>query len=330
MDYRYRLIKDMQESETTKVIILNGWNYGHLFQPSDKAHFVDVQALPKLTQAEWAKFKQVTQSTVTGTRVTKEEVSFVTINNSLSSVDIWQKTTDEVIDDASKMQVMWVGSNHRYELPIGNCTYKVKLKGDLENVYRNLSFYFNSAKNMMPNWKEGDVIKFGIVILPDGHSLRGLLPELLEDLRSVALFESREFLKVPHFQIERGSGDLFMDYLKKNPSIFDELLEGWKERTPFDKWRANGMPKGSNRIKKPNIPFFFWDDSDKEMKDAKIHYDAEQNCVKINVKDFYDRISKRFPLFGHHSSWSGITNNDVAKELIEYMKFKFGIKPNEE
>jgi hypothetical protein len=330
IDYRYRLIKDIQESETTKVIILNGWNYGHLFQLSDKAHFVDVQALPKLTQAEWAKFKQVTQSTATGVRVTKEDVSFVMISNYFDHADVYQKTTDEVIDNASKMQVMWVGSNHRYELPIGNCTYKVKLKGDLENVYRNLSFYFNSAKNMIPNWKEGDVIKFGIAILPDGHPLRGLLPELLEDLRLEALFATREFLKVPHFQIERGSGDLFMDYLKKNPLIFDELLEGWKERTPFDKWRANGMPKGSNRIKKPNIPFFFWDDSDKEMKDAKILYEAEQNCVKINVKDFYDRISKRFPLFGHHSSWSGITNNDVAKELIEYMKFKFGIKPNEE
>jgi hypothetical protein len=226
---------------------------------------------------------------------------------------------------------MWVGSNHRYEFPIGDyCTYRLKIKGDLEILYSNLAFYFNSARNMIPNWKEGDVIKFGIVVLPDGHPLRKLIPDLIGSLRLAALFEVQEFLKVPRFQVERSSEDLFMGHLKKNPMIFDKLLAGWEERLPFDKWRSNGMPKGTDRIRKPNIPFFLWGDSDQEIKEAKILYDKAENCVKIKIKDFYDQISKRFSLFGYHSSWIGITNNDVAKELIEYMKFKLGIKPNEE
>jgi hypothetical protein len=330
MDYRYRLIKDMQKSEATKIIILNGWNYNHLFQPSDKDLLVDVQALPKLTQTEWAEFKQDAQSTATGVRVTKEDVSFVMISNYLDHADVYHKTTDEVINTASKMPVMWVGSNHRYELPLGNCIYKLKIKGDLKTIHQSLSFYFNSAKNMIPNWKKGDIILFGIAVLPEGHQLRSLLPELVEDLRSVALFKVREFLKVPHFQVEQSSEDLFIEHLIKNPLLFDKLLEGWKKRAPFDRWRESGIPKGERRINKPRIPFFLWDDSDTEIKEAKILYDAEHNCVKINMNEFYTWIYSKCPLFDFHFSWSGISNKDTAKEMIEYMKFKFGIKSNEE
>jgi hypothetical protein len=330
MDYRYRLIKDMQKAETKKIIILDGWHYEYLFQISDKSLFVDVQALPKLTQAEWAEFKQDSQSTATGLRVTKEEVSFVTISDNNDYANLQQKTTDEVIDAASNMQVVWVGSNHRYELPLGDCVYKLKIKGDLETIHRNLAFYFNSAKNMIPNWKKGDTIRFGIAVLPEGHQLRNLLPEIVEDLRSVALFEVREFLKVPHFQVEQSSGDLFIKYLVENPLLFDKLLEGWGERGPFDRWRASGMPKGEGRIDKPRIPFFLWNDSDTEVKEARLLYDAEQNCVKISMRDFYDWLSSKCPLFDYHFSWSGISNKGIAEEMIEYMKFKLGVKSNEE
>jgi hypothetical protein len=329
MDYRYRLIKDMQRAETRRIIILDGWNYGNLFQISDKALFVNVQALPKLTQAEWAEFKRV-QSTATGVRVTKEEVSFLIISSNYDCVDLHQKTEAEVMDYVSKMPVMWVGSNRRYEFPFGDRICKLKLKGECETLYRNLEFYFSSAKNMIPNWKEGEVIRFGIAVLPEGHQLRGMLPELTEKLRSAALFEVQEFLKVPHFQVERIYGDTFIECLKNNPLVFDKLLEGWDGKEPFDKWRASGMPKGEKRIKKFCIPFFLWDDSDIEMKDARLLYDEERNCIKVNARDFYDYVSKNFPLFGHNSSWCGITNESVAKELIEYMEFKLGIAPDEE
>jgi hypothetical protein len=329
MDYRYRLIKDMQKSEAKKIIILNGGRYDHLFQSSDKSLFVDVQALLKLTPAEWAEFKQVTQSTATGVRVTKEEVSFLSMTDASDYARLQQISTDKILDIASKMQIMWVGSNHRYEFPFGSVTYKLKVKGDCETIYRSLAFYFNSAKAMIPNWKKEDTIQFGVVVLPEGHELRGLLPELIEDLRSAALFEIREFLKVSHFQVEQSYGDLFLDYLKKNPLLFDKLLEGYCEKVSFDKWRANGMPKGEGRIKKPYIPFFLWDGSDIEMKDARVLYEGAQNCVKVNIGDFYDYVSKKYPLFKCHYLYSGISN-DVAGDLIEYMKFKLGIKPNED
>jgi hypothetical protein len=327
--YRYRLIKDMRKAETKNIIILDGSYYEHLFQISDRAFFIDVQALPKLTQAERSEFKRDVQSAATGIRAAKGEVSFLTLNDSCTFTELGQKTADEVIDIASKMRVMWVGSNRRYEFPFGNNVYKLKLKTDCKTVFQNLAFYFNFAKSMIPNWQKGDTVRFGIAILPEGHRLRSLLPELVDELRPVALFEACEFLKVSRFQVKRDAGDLFIEYLEKNPPVFDKLLEGWKGREPFDKWRASGMLKGEDRINKPRIPFFLWDDSDTEVKEARLLYDTERNCVKIDIKDFYDQVSKKCPLFDCRFSWSGISNKDMAKEMIEYMKFKFGVKSNE-
>jgi hypothetical protein len=324
-DFKYRLIKDIQKSETKRVIILNGWHYGNLFQNSDKSLFVDIRALPKLTQSEWAEFNRINQNTATGFRATKEEVSFVTINNRCEYAVLQRKTGDEVMDIASRMPVRWVGSNHRYDFPFGDKTYKLKTKRDREALHQYLAFYFNSAKDMIPNWKKEDIIPFGIAVLPDGHRLRILLPELIDELRSAVLREVRDFLKVSRFQVEEYSGDLFIEYLKENPLVFDKLLEGWEERASFDKWRANGMPRGKKRINKPSIPFFLWDDSDTEIKEARILYDLETNCVKVRVRDFYAWVSKNNPIFGYHFSWSGIDNTSVAKELIEYMKFKLGL-----
>jgi hypothetical protein len=121
---------------------------------------------------------------------------------------------------------------------------------------------------------------------------------------------------------------LFLGYLKKNPAVFDKLLEGWDGRDAFDKWRLNGMPRGDGRIRKPRIPFFLWDDSDTEIKDAELLYLAEKNCIQVSIQDFYNRVSKHYPLFEHY--WYGINRDSVAKDMIDYMKFKLGIKPNEE
>jgi hypothetical protein len=73
-----------------------------------------------------------------------------------------------------------------------------------------------------------------------------------------------------------------------------------------------------------------WNDSDTEVKEARLLYEAEQNCVKINIRDFYSWLSLKCPLFDYHFSWNGISNRDIAKEMIEYMKFKLGVQSNEE
>jgi hypothetical protein len=329
-DCRCRLIKDMRKSETKSAVIFDGRRYEHLFQPSDEALFVDVQALPKLTQAEQAGFNLAAQNTADKPRVTKEKVSFVTIQDYSSRADFQQKTTDDVMDIASRMHVMWVGSNHRYELPFGDHIYKLKLKGDCEILYRKLEFYLNSVKNRTPNWKGNGASLFGIVVLPEGHQLRSLLPELVESLRLAALFEIQEFLKAPRFRVEQRLGDVFIGRLKKNPLLFDKLLEGYPEKASFDTWRASGMPKGETLINKPRIPFFLWDDSDAEMKEARILYEKERNCVRVDVKNFYHYVSKKHPLFERCLLYGGMCETDVVKELVEYMKFKLGLKPNEE
>jgi hypothetical protein len=329
-DYRYRLIKDMQRSGIKKAIILSGRSYEYLFRPSDESLFVDVQSLPKLTQAEQVEFKQATKSTATGVRVTKEEVSFVTISNNYGYPILHQKTADEVIDAGSKMRVMWIGSNRRYEFPFGDCVYKLKQKEDLKTIYRSLTFYFNWAKNMIPNWKEETIVRFGIAVLPEGHQLRSLFPELMGELRSAALFEVNEFLKTPRFFVRQIQRDLFIEYLRKNPLILNKLLEGWSERSPFDKWLAEGMPKGEDSTKKPYIPFSAWNDSDVEMKEARILYNAEQNCTILRIENFYNYVSTKYPLLRYSFSWGGVERDDVAVELIEYFKFKFDIKSNEE
>jgi hypothetical protein len=328
MDCRRRLIKDVQKSEIKKAIILDGGHYETLFQTSDKALFVDVQALPELTQAERAEFKGGAQSAAAGVRAAKGYISFVTISDHSDYANLQQKTTDEAMDIASNMPVMWAGSNYRYELPLGDRVYKLKLKGACEALRWNLEFYFNSVKNMIPNWKAGSVIRFGIAVLPEGHQLRSLLPELIERLRSAALFEVGEFLRTPRFQVGR-SGDTFIECLKRNPLVFDKLLEGWNGKEPFDKWRASGMPKGEWPIVKPRIPFFLWGDSDAEIKEARILYEAERNCVKVDVSAFYDMISIKHPLFGRFSLRGGLSDSGVAEELMEYMKFKLGVKSNE-
>jgi hypothetical protein len=71
-----------------------------------------------------------------------------------------------------------------------------------------------------------------------------------------------------------------------------------------------------------------WDYSDVEMKEAKTLYDAGENCFKVSIEDFYHWLSTNYPLFRYNITWSGISNNDVAEELIEYMKFKLGIDPS--
>jgi hypothetical protein len=329
-DCRYRLINDMRKSEVNNVIILDAGYPGRLFSPSDKAIFVDVQALPKLTQAEWSEFKKTSQNTATGARVTKEEVSLVTIDNIHKYAVLKQVTANSVPDIASEMRVMWTGSNHRYEFPFGGRVYKLKLKGDCEALHNCLEFYLNSAKDTFPDYKPGKTVRFGIAVLPEGHKLRGSLQELPDGLRSAALFEIREFLKIPRFQVRQNSWDVFIERLKRNPLVFDKLLEGWGERAPFDKWRAAGMPKGAGRINKPLIPFYLWDDSDTEMKDARILYEAEQNCAKVNLEDFYEWASTKCPLFGYRYSRGGVSDEIMAEELIEYMKFKFGIKSKAE
>jgi hypothetical protein len=328
-DCRYRLINAMRKSEVNNVIILDAGYPGRLFQPSDKALFIDVQALPKLTQSEWDYFKNSPQVPAAGARVTKEEVSLVTIDNIYKYAVLKQVTANTVPDIASKMRVMWVGSNHRYEFPLGDRVYKLKVKGDCGSLYKITEFYLNPAKDMIPNYKEGDIIQFGIAVLSEGHLLRSRLPELSEVLRQAALLEIREFLKVPRFQVQQSSWDIFIERLKRNPLVFDKLLEGWSERGAFDKWRAAGMPKGAMRINKPFIPFHLWDDSDAEMKDARNLYEAEQNCVKVNVGDFYEWISTKSPLFEYGYSRGGVSNETMAEEFIEYMKFKLGIKSNE-
>jgi hypothetical protein len=328
MDYRYRLIKDIKKAETDKIIILAGGSYGHLFQESDKSLFVNIQALPKLSQAEWAEFKKTAQSTAAGVRASKEEVSFVIISDSCSSAILRQKTADEVLNLANEMQVMWAGSNRRYEFPLGSLVYKLKVKGDCEKIHENMRFYSNTAKNMIPNYKTGNTINFGIAVLPEGHELRGLLPELtIEELRSAALSEIQEFMKAAQFYVDRNSKDLFIDCLKNNPVIFDKLLDGWDGREPFDVWRTHGMPKGSDRIKKPYIPFFLWDDSDTEIKEARLLFESGKNIFRIVMKKFYDWVSGKYPLF-EDRSWRGIDREDAARDMIEYLNFKLGIKPN--
>jgi hypothetical protein len=327
-DYRYRLINDMRKREINRAIILDDRRSRNMFLASDKALFIDVRSLPELTQTEWSEFKKVAQSTATGVRVKKEEVSFVTMDKRYMGARLQQLAADKIADLASKMSIMWVGSNRRYEFPAGGCTYNLKQTGHCREIYRNLAFYFNTAKDMIPNWKEGDNIRFGIAVLPEGHFLREVLPELAKGLRSAALFEIREFLKVPRFEIEDYAGDVLIEYFIKDPVMFGRLLEGWDKREAFDKWMASGFPKGTAIIHKPYIPFFLWRVLDTEMEEARLLYDAMNNCVKIRMKDFYSYVSRKFPLF-RRCLWVAVSDNEVAGELIEYTKFKLGIKSNE-
>jgi hypothetical protein len=78
-EYRYRILKDKIQSELKNVIILFG-DISRVFTEDDKASFVDVQSLPKLTQQDLMNFKKrIDTSTKTGVRVSKEEISYICV-----------------------------------------------------------------------------------------------------------------------------------------------------------------------------------------------------------------------------------------------------------
>jgi hypothetical protein len=154
-----------------------------------------------------------------------------------------------------------------------------------------------------------------------------LLPAISEKLRSAALVEARGFLNDIRFQVDRTPCDLFIQQLKYNPIVFDKLLEGWSERKSFDKWRECGMPDGDKYIEKPKIPFFLWGDSDPEIKDVRQLYNAEKNCIKISIRAFYNWISEHYPIL--EDCYRGVYKYSLARDMIEYFRFKLDIKSNE-
>jgi hypothetical protein len=322
-DYRYRIILAMRKADAERALLLEDEYYGDMFTLNDKTKFTTIQSLPKLTTAEWADFEKITQIRKAGVRVTKEQVSFLVIDRRYpQEVSLSQCSVDEVICFASEMPVMWVGSNRRYEFKFGKHLINLKVQNDCRIFFDNVEFYLKHAKDMTPEWKTGDSIHFGVVVLPEGHELRGL-PELAEGLRSAILFEVREFLKEIIFEVEKPSRDFFVEKLIKHSAIFEGLLDGYECRENFDKWAASGYLIQTERLQKPRLPFFLYDDSDKEIFDAKRRWNTEQNYVRVDFQDFYYYIEKKYPIFGN-CSYRGLTNSKLADDMIEYFEFKLG------
>jgi len=225
-EYRYRIICDKQKAESKNSIILTGKN-SRLFTDRDIALFVDVQSLPKLTPQELAVYKKKTSVTASGgPRVTKEEVSFLNIGPH-PSAHLYQETTDEILDFASKNPVYWVGSNLRYEFEFGGTTYKLKTLTALRSFADNISFFFEHYRKTN-NIPKQDTVKIGVAVLPDGHELRDSLPCLVETLQEairqvVDGFMGETFYEYNGAYYYNDEDDLLKVLMAKRPDLLTEL-----------------------------------------------------------------------------------------------------------
>jgi hypothetical protein len=326
-EYRYRVLKDKIQFKAKNAIILFG-NISRVFTKDDKATFVDVQALPKLTQQDLVNFKRpIDTSAKVEIRVSKEDVSYIYVkknNRGYSNGEFSQLAANKVQDMISEFPLYWIGSNKRYEFKLGSQLFHFKVQKDQKELVNNyFDFFLDYIAPSIPNLKQGYSPRFGVVILPDGHTLRGMLPELEDALKEGVRFTVAKFLDTTFYEVSRPSNDVFFDKLTAQPDFLLSVLSREKVENYYDffiKWFAAGKPKMVNHVNQTPLPFCLLPDGEKIP--LREDYYSRRNIRELEVQKMYDYFgSGDFPIFGSYS-WSGISDDRVADDFIEYMAYK--------
>jgi hypothetical protein len=329
-EYRYRVLKDKIQSKARNAILLSG-NISRIFTEDDKATFVDVQALPKLTQQDLLDFKKrVEPSARTGIRVSKEEVSYLYVtrdSHGHSCEKFSQLAADKVLGMTFEFPIYWVGSNKRYEFMLRDRLFHLKVLGDRHELVSNyFNFFLDYIAPSILNLEMGDFPRFGVVVLPEDHVLRGMLPELEDALKEGIRFTVANFLNTTFYKVNKLSDDIFFDVLTSHPDL---LLSAVSEKNGeeyydfFTEWFKAGKPKLIDHIKRKSLPFQLL--SEDECTLLRKSYYSNQNIRIINVNAMYTYLGNSyFSIFRSYShySWAAITDELVAKDLIEYMTYK--------
>jgi hypothetical protein len=330
-EYRYRVLKDKIQSETKNAILLFG-SISQIFTEDDKATFVDVQALPKLTQPDLLNFKKKIRTSIgTGTRVSKKEVSYLYVARDpygQSYERFSQLATDKVPDMTSEFPIYWVGSNKRYEFQLGSTLFHLKVKEDRKDLVSNyFDFFLDYIALSIPNLKKGDTLCFSVVVLPEGHALRGMLPELEDALKEGIRFMVANFLNIDFFEVSKPSSDVFFDKLIMHQELLLLAVSDAKGKEYFNfftEWFMAGKPGIVDSVKQKSLPFLLFCDNEGIL--LKEDYYSKRNIWKLNVCSLYsyfgyDSIFPIFKIF-HNFPWLGIYDDFTAEDIIEYMAYK--------
>jgi hypothetical protein len=319
-DYRYRVLKDKIQAEAKNAIILFGY-ISKVFTEDDKATFINVQSLPKLTPQDLSAFKKrIDVSTRSETRVTKEEVSFLKVSRSSfgsAHESFFQQAADKIPDMLTKFPVYWVGSNKRYEFKLGGNLFHLKVQCDKANlVHQYFDFFLDYIE---PN-VTSKPSQFGVAVLPQGHPLRGMLPELEYALIEGVRFVAMDFMNKTFYKIDSSNHDVFFNRLIKSPELLMKIVAGAKGKEFqifISDWISAGMPQPVQKIKQPSLPFQILPDGERDL--LRDDYHSKRNIKELTVRHLYEYIGKHgFPLINSFL-WSGVGDNDIADDLLDYV-----------
>lgn len=319
---RLRLIADTLRNKTASVIVLTQDSMQDMFTESDKERMIHVQSLPPLTDAEKERFENnsITIGGNSKARARKEQLSYFSIGKNQETIDVLQKTVDEVMDIATHTSVMWVDSDKRYEFRFGeDKLVKLRAVYSCRFFLSNVQFYTDHLKKKNPDTNG----RFGIVVLPEGHALRTALPEFMPVLREALLLEANAFLQKNYFDVDIHN-DPFINALQQKSELFAMLLRNFPYRESFEKWQASGYQDDSRKKRNVSFPFFLFDDQDVEK--VKKAYESKSNIIKISIYGFYQYLREEYPLLQlGYSYWNYLSSSEVIHDLIEYLEFKLGM-----
>jgi hypothetical protein len=323
-DYRYRVLKDKIDAEAKSVIILFG-DISKVFTEYDKTTFVNVQSLPKLTLQDLAAFKKIIDvPTKSESRVTKEEVSFLKVSrNSSRARDFFsQQSADKIPDMLTEFPVYWVGSNKRYEFKLGDNIFHLKVQND--KTYLVCQYFDFFLDYIEPNitFKPS---QFGVAVLPQGHPLRGMLPELEYALVEGVRFVAMDFMNKTFYKVENSNHDVLLNRLLKNPELLMKIIagaEGEEFQIFLSDWVSAGMPQPVQKIEQPSLPFQILPEDERDL--LRDDYYSKRNIKELNVQHLYEYIGNHgFPLIKSFL-WCGVRDNDIADDLLDYVANKAG------
>jgi hypothetical protein len=235
-----------------------------------------------------------------------------------------QLAADRVPSMVSEFPFYWIGSNKRYEFQLGNRVFHLKVQGDRHDlVIDYFDFFLDYIAPSIPNLKKGDLPRFGVVVLPEDHVLRGMLPELEDALKKGIQFTVANFLDTIFYEVSIPHDDLFFNKLTAHPDLLFSVLSGENGKEYYDfftKWFAAGKPKIVNCISQKPLPFCVLPEGEDIL--LQKDYYSRRNIRELDVQKMYAYFGRGdFPIFRNYS-WQGIDNDRVANDLIEYMAYK--------
>lgn len=323
VNYRRRVLKDYAQSNAKNAVIIaeEFSKASCVFSDVDKSDFIDIQALPKLSSED------LTSLSERRLRVTKEYVSYLEIFKDFKGnvhSDFTQESCAEILEKMLYCPVYWIGSNNRYEFNLGTARYRLKVKSGMQSVINSLDFFIDYIKDTQPIFEveSSRLLRVGIVIVPESHVFRNMLPELVCALQEGIRFTVNTFMNKAFFSTNGADRDELFKELAKNPELLFKLLSGKsgiEYKTFFEKWFAAGMPEFEIARRK-KLPFQIL--PDKESNTLREYYYSEKNKCSLDVNGMYRLILRRgFPILDEYSIF-GTNDKEVAKDLVDYIKFK--------